>query len=83
MQSKYKYLIGNEWRESKDVLEVRNPYNNEIVSTTFLATEKDVNDAIQAAVYAFEETRRLPSFKRAEILCNIGNGIRKRSEEFA
>jgi len=42
MQNKYKYLIGNEWRESKDVLEVRNPYNNEIVSNTFLATEKDV-----------------------------------------
>ena len=83
MQSKYKYLIGNEWRESKDVLEVRNPYNNEIVSTTFLATERDVNDAIQAAVQAFEETRRLPSYKRAEILGNIGDGIQKRSEEFA
>ena len=83
MQSKYKYLIGNEWRESKDVLEVRNPYNNEIVSTTFLATERDVNNAIQAAVHAFEETRRLPSYKRAEILGNIGDGIQKRSEEFA
>ncbi len=83
MQSKYKYLVGSEWRESKDVLEVRNPYNNEIVSTTFLATEMDVNDAIQAAVHAFEETRRLPSYKRAEILGNIGDGIQKRSEEFA
>ena len=83
MQNKYKYLIGNEWRDSKDVLEVRNPYNNEIVSTTFLATEKDVNDAIQAAVHAFEETRKLPSFKRAEILGNIRDGIQERSEEFA
>src|SRR5574337_1318425 len=83
MQSKYKYLIGNEWRESKDVLEVRNPYNNEIVSTTFLATEKDVNDAIQAVVHAFEETRKLPSYKRADILSNIREGVQKRSEEFA
>lgn len=58
MQNKYKYLIGNDWRESKNVLEVKNPYNNEIVSDTFLATEKDVNDAIQAAGHAFEETRR-------------------------
>ncbi|OHB42640.1 MAG: aldehyde dehydrogenase [Planctomycetes bacterium GWB2_41_19] len=83
MQSKYKYLIGNEWRESKDVLEVRNPYDNEIVSATFLATEKDVNDAIQAAVHAFEETKKLPGFKRAEILGNIRDGIQKRSEAFA
>ena len=83
MQSKYKYLIGNEWRESKNVLEVRNPYNNEIVSITFLATEKDVNDTIQAAAQAFEETRKLPSYKRAGILGNIRDGIQKRSEEFA
>src|SRR3989338_3186354 len=83
MQSKYKYLICNEWRESKDALEVRNPYDNEIVSATFLATEKDVNDAIQAAVHAFEETKKLPGYKRAEILGNISDGIQKRSEEFA
>ena len=83
MQSKYKYLIGNEWRESKNILNVRNPYNNDVVSATFLATKKDVNDAIQYAVHAFEETRRLPSYKRAEILSNIRDGIQKRSEEFA
>jgi len=83
MENKYKYLIGNEWRESKDALEVRNPYNNEIVSVAFLATEKDANDAIQAAVRAFEETRKLPSYKRAEILSNIRDGVQKRSEEFA
>ena len=38
MQSKYKYLVGSEWRESKDALAVKNPYNNEIVSTAFFAT---------------------------------------------
>jgi glyceraldehyde-3-phosphate dehydrogenase (NADP+) len=83
VQNSFKYLIGNEWLESKDVLEVRNPYNNEIVSATFFATEKDVNDAVHAAVHAFEETRRLPSYKRAEILSNIMDRVQKRSEEFA
>ena len=58
MQDKYKYLVGSEWRESKNILEVKNPYTNEIVGITFLATEKDVNDTIEAAVRAFEETRR-------------------------
>ncbi|MCF6158280.1 MAG: aldehyde dehydrogenase family protein [wastewater metagenome] len=83
MRGKYKYLIGNEWRESSDLLEVRNPYNNDVAGITFLASEKDADDAIQSAVKTFEDTRRLPSFKRAEILDNICNGIRKRSEEFA
>jgi len=83
MQSKYKFLIGNEWRESKNALDVINPYNNSIVSTTFLADENDINDAIQSAVKAFEETRKLPSYKRAEILGNIRDGILRRKEEFA
>lgn len=83
MQDKYKYLIGNEWRESKNILEVRNPFNNDVIGVTFLAAEEDVDDAIQAAVHAFGETRKLPGFKRSEILGNIKNGIQKRSEEFA
>lgn len=83
MQNTYKYLIANEWRESKNILEIRNPYNNDVIGITFLAEETDTDDAIQAAVHAFEETKRLPGFKRAEILGNIRDGIRNRSEEFA
>ncbi|UJS17477.1 MAG: aldehyde dehydrogenase family protein [Candidatus Jettenia sp.] len=83
MQNTGRYLIASEWREGKNVIEIKNPYNNDMVGITFLAEENDVEDAIQAAVRAFEETRRLPGFKRAEILGNIRDGIRKRSEEFA
>ena len=83
MQSKYKFLIGNEWRESKNALDVINPYNNSIVSTTFMADENDINDAIQSAVKAFEETKKLPGYKRSEILGNIRDGILRRKEEFA
>ena len=83
MQNKYKYLIGNEWRESKSTLDVINPYNNELVGVTFLADDKDANDAIQSAVKAFEETRKLPGYKRSEILGNIRDGILRRKEEFA
>ncbi|HHT9111466.1 MAG TPA: aldehyde dehydrogenase family protein, partial [Candidatus Brocadiaceae bacterium] len=83
MKNTCKYLIGNEWRESKDVLEVMNPYNNEIVGATFLASERDIEDAIQGTLRAFGETRKLPAFKKAEILGNIRDSISKRSEEFA
>lgn len=83
MQNEFKFLIGNDWRESKNVLEVRNPYNNDIIGITYLAAEDDVNDAIQKAVFAFKETRKLPAYKRAEILCNIKNGILERKEDFA
>ncbi len=83
MKNTCKYLIGNEWREGKETLEVINPYNSEIIGTTFLASENDCEDAIQGALHAFGETRKLPAFKRAQILGNIRDGISKRSEEFA
>src|SRR3989337_3040208 len=83
MQNEFKFLISNDWRESKNVLEVRNPYNNDVVGITYLATEGDINDAILNAVSAFKETRKLPAYKRAEILCNIKNGIWERKEDFA
>ncbi len=80
---KYQYLIGSEWRESSNALEVRNPYNKEVAGVTFLAEEKDADDAIQAAIRVFEETKKLPGFKRADVLNHICNGIRERCDEIA
>jgi len=83
MTEKHKYLIAGNWRESKESLEVRNPYNDEIAGTIFLATEEDVKDAVQSATRAFAETRRLPGFKKSQILNNIANNICKEKELLA
>lgn len=83
MQGEYKYLAGNQWKASNTLLEIRNPFNHDLVGTTFLATEEDGENAIQAAVRAFVETKKLPGFRRAEILGNIRDGIQRRSEDFA
>lgn len=83
MKNTFKYYIGNARKESKTSLEVRNPFNNDVVGVTFLADENDVDDAIQSAVRAFDETKRMPGFRKAEILDTIKNSLQKRSEEFA
>ena len=81
--ARHKFLVAGEWRDSKEILEVRSPYDGKLVGTTFRPTEGDVEDAVNAAVNAAGETGSLPTYKRSEILRNIQNGIVRRREEFA
>jgi glyceraldehyde-3-phosphate dehydrogenase (NADP+) len=77
------YLAGR-WVDSPDVLLVSNPArDDEIAGTTYQATEAQYEEAVTAAVRAFEETRRLPSYERGRILRDISLGIRARREELA
>ena len=45
------------------------------------ATPEQYEEAVEAAVTAFEVTRSLPAYERGSILRNISNGIRARREE--
>jgi acyl-CoA reductase-like NAD-dependent aldehyde dehydrogenase len=83
MTKMYKFIINGEWRTSEEVLEVRNPYNNEIVGTTYRPTKKDIEDTIQSSVKSFKKTRKLPSYKRSEILKKVAAEIEQRKEELS
>ncbi|MBX6341780.1 MAG: aldehyde dehydrogenase family protein [Thermomicrobiaceae bacterium] len=83
MAKEYRFYCAGEWRSSGERLEVRNPYNDEVVGVTSFATEQDLEDAIVAAERAFEETKKLQSYQRAEILQRIADGLKEREEEIA
>src|SRR4029078_6349005 len=53
----------------------------EPAGATFHATEAQYEEAVDAAVKAFEVTRTLPAFERGAILRNISAGIKPRREE--
>ena len=75
------YLAG-QWAESDDPLEVTNPADpDRPAGSTYHATEQQYEQAVVAAVAAFEETRRLPAYERGQILRSISNGIKARREE--
>ena len=76
-----KNLIGGEWRGSDDVMEVRFPYDGSRVGAVSMASGTDMDDAMAAAVAGFEQTRALPSYRRSEILENIGRLLRERFDE--
>jgi glyceraldehyde-3-phosphate dehydrogenase (NADP+) len=75
--------VGGHWKEAGQPLEVTNPYTGELVGRTFQADAAALEEAVQAAVRAFEVTRKLPSFERAAILRKISEGIAAHKEEIA
>jgi acyl-CoA reductase-like NAD-dependent aldehyde dehydrogenase len=75
------YLAGR-WVESDDMLIVDNPANpGTPAGATYNATEAQYEEAVTAAVAAFEETRNLPAYERGRALREISAGIKARREE--
>lgn len=83
MAQEFPFYCAGEWRTSDQRLDVTNPYNGEIVGTTFFAGDRDYEDAVTAAERAFEEMRRLQSYERSGLLEKLADGLAARQEEFA
>ncbi len=82
----HKNFINGEWVESRSgkAFENRNPANTDDCIGMFpLATEEDVNAAVEAAKEAFKSWRLVPAPKRAEILFRAAEILVKRKEDFA
>ncbi|MCI0347408.1 MAG: aldehyde dehydrogenase family protein, partial [Chloroflexi bacterium] len=75
------YLAGR-WVESPNLLVVDNPADPATpAGSTYSATEAQYEEAVTAAVAAFETTRTLPAYERGRILRDISAGIKARREE--
>ncbi len=83
MTREYKFLINGQWRMSSKKEDVKNPYNNEIIGTVNFALENDLEEAVISSQKAFEITRKMPAYKRAEILEKIADGLISGKEEIA
>jgi acyl-CoA reductase-like NAD-dependent aldehyde dehydrogenase len=76
-----KLLIGGEWIETGDWLEVRSPYSGDVVGRVAKAGVAEAKAAIDAAEKAMSDP--LPAHKRAEILVKVVAGIARRHDEIA
>ena len=75
-------FLAGRWVDSPDVLDVANPADaGNPAGSTYHATEDQYEEAVTAAVSAFEETRKLPAYERGRILREISAGIKARREE--
>ena len=75
-------FLAGRWVDSPDPLLVANPADPSTpAGSTFHATEAQYEEAVTAAVAAFEVTRTLPAYERGRILREISTGIKARREE--
>ena len=75
--------IAGEWIKTGNAVEVRSPFNGELVAVVHRAGPNEIESAISKATSAFEVTRKLPVWKRADALEKISAGIAVKREEFA
>src|SRR5256714_8389506 len=76
-----KLLIGGEWIETGDWLEVRSPFSGEVVGRVAKAGADETRRAIDAAEHVMQEP--LPAHKRAEILVRVAGYLGRRHDEVA
>jgi acyl-CoA reductase-like NAD-dependent aldehyde dehydrogenase len=76
-----KLLIGGEWIDTGDWIDVRSPYSGESVGRVAKAGADETRRAIDAAEQAMAEP--LPAHKRAEILVKVAGYLGRRHDEVA
>jgi acyl-CoA reductase-like NAD-dependent aldehyde dehydrogenase len=76
-----KLLVGGEWIETGDWLEVRSPYSGDLVGRVAKAGAEETKRAVDAAVQAMREP--LPAHRRAEILVKVAGQLGRRHDEVA
>src|ERR671932_492358 len=76
-----KLLIGGEWVETGDWIDVRSPYSGETVGRVAKAGAEETRRAIDAAEKAMREP--LPAHKRAESLVRVAGALGRRHDEVA
>jgi len=78
-----KMLIGEKWVDKTEKIDVRNPYNNELVDTVPSGDKQDIEAALRAAEEGSKINRNLPVHERISILYRAAQIIKDRQEEFA
>jgi len=77
------FLLDGGWVTQGTIAEIHSPFDQSTVSAVTLASRQQAEQAVAAAVRAFELTRRLPAFERQRILHAISQSISQRHEELA
>ncbi len=76
-------FLGNEQKETQNVLEVKNPFNSNVVSTYPVCSVGDVEIAFLKAKSSSKETKNSPLHQRVAWLEDVADKLEKDSERFA
>jgi acyl-CoA reductase-like NAD-dependent aldehyde dehydrogenase len=77
------FFLDGKWIEEGDIVEIKAPYDGNVIANVFQGRREHAEAAIKAAVKAFGTTRRLPAFERQRVLRRVAQTISERKQEFA
>ena len=76
-----KLLVGGEWLETGEWIEVRSPYSGDVVGRVAKGGATETRRAVDAAAAVLGQP--LPAHKRAEILVKVAGALGRRHDEVA
>ena len=76
-----KMFFRGEWRDSNQVTEVHNPFNNEKIDTVPRGHAADVEVALQGLVAGAKTMAALPGYKRFQILSRAAHLLGERADD--
>ncbi len=79
----YKFYLAGQFKQSENELDVINPFTGKVFAKTYLAGNKEIEEAIIAGRAAIEPMKNLPSWKKFEILRNISDNILQNKRRLA
>ncbi len=76
-----KMFVRGEWIDRDQRIDVRNPFNDEVIDTVPVATPDDVEAALAGAVEGARLMRDMPGYERFKILQRAANLMVERQDE--
>jgi len=77
-------FINGSWsNNSKETIDVINPFNEEVLGQIPVSTEKDLDAALEAASKSMQSWKETSPWDRSKIIKQIANLIRERADEIA
>ncbi|HEX2788536.1 MAG TPA: aldehyde dehydrogenase family protein [Ignavibacteria bacterium] len=78
-----KYLIKNVFVSSDKVIDIVNPYTNEVAKKVFKSPEKDVDTALDYLTEVQKKYKNVPTYIKSELLQKVSDKIKQRKDELA
>jgi acyl-CoA reductase-like NAD-dependent aldehyde dehydrogenase len=78
-----KFLIGDKFVSSDKVKRIINPYTNEAVGEVYIASESHFYQSADYLTKVFEDYKKLPTYKKQELLYKVSEKISLRKNELA
>ncbi|MGB9599273.1 MAG: aldehyde dehydrogenase family protein [Myxococcota bacterium] len=83
MKSLYRAIIGNEFVDSDEKMDVINPYNNSPITKVAISNDEMYQTALKVAIDAQKKYLKMPVYERSSVLLRASEEILKLKESLA